>query len=186
MKFKQISRCIIFFSYAGILLSACNRSDEPEPIPINTYLVSLEEVDFVPTWQVKAATSLFEFEELNDYIRSDAHIYRMVYNTTYNGKVVQASGLIGIPSENVLPMAIASVHHGTSIKKTDAPSESPADFFMLSATATTGMITIIPDFLGFGASEHQFHPYYIEEGEAIPVVDMIHATVELMADSAFI
>ncbi len=186
MTFKQISRFIIVSSFAGILLSACNRFDEPEPISDNTYLVSLEEVDFVAAWQVRAATSFIEFEDLNKFITSDAHIYRMVYNTTYNGEAVQASGLIGIPTENDPPMAIASLHHGTSVKKTDAPSESPSDFFILSAMATTGMIVLIPDFLGFGSSEQQFHPYYVEEGEAVPVVDMIHATVELMEDSAFI
>lgn len=186
MKFKQINRYIIFFSIAGILLSACDRSEEPEPIPVNKHLVSLEEIDFIATWQVEAATFFFEFEELSQYISSDANIYRMVYNTTYNGELVQASGLIGIPSENAQPMAIASLHHGTSVKKTDAPSESPSDSFILSAMATTGMITLIPDFLGFGASEQLFHPYYVEEGAAIPVVDMIHAAVELMEDSAFV
>ena len=186
MKFKQISRFVIFFSIAGIIFSSCERSDEPEPIFENTYLVSLEEIDVVTAWQVRAATSLFEFEDLNKYIISDAHMYRMVYNTTYNGEAVQASGVIGIPSENDVPMAIASLQHGTSIKKTDAPSESLADSFILSAVATTGMVTLIPDFLGFGASEHKFHPYYIEEGEAIPVVDMIHATMELMEDSSLI
>jgi pimeloyl-ACP methyl ester carboxylesterase len=186
MKFNRVPRFIIFFSFAGIIFSACERSDEPEPIFENTYLVSLEEIDVVEAWQVKAATSFFDFEDLNKYIISDAHMYRMVYNTTYNGDAVQASGVIGIPSENDSPMAIASLHHGTSIKKTDAPSESPSDSFILAAVATTGMITLIPDFLGFGASEQQFHPYYIEEGEAIPIVDMIHATVELMEDSAFV
>ncbi len=186
MKFKHISRFIILFFCAIMLWSACTRVDEPEPIPVNTYLVSLEEVDFVATWQALVATSLIEFEELNKYINSDANIYRMVYNTTYNGEAVQASGLIGIPTENARPMAITSMHHGTSIKKTDAPTESPIDYYFLSAMATTGMITLIPDFLGFGASEQQFHPYYVEEGEAIPVVDMIHAAVELIEDSAFV
>lgn len=186
MKFKQISRFVIFFSIAVIIFTACERSDEPEPVIKKKYLISLTEIDVVEAWQVKAATAFFEFEELNRYIISDAHMYRMVYNTTYNGEAVQASGVIGIPSEHDVPLAIASLHHGTSIKKADAPSESPSDSFILTAVATMGMITLIPDFLGFGASEKKFHPYYIEEGAAIPVVDMIHATVELMEDSAFI
>ncbi len=186
MKLKQINKFVLVSSLVGIVLSACNRINEPEFISDNTYLVSLEEVDFIAAWQVRAATSFIEFEDLNKYINNDAHIYRMVYNTTYNGEDVQASGLIGIPSGNTRPMAISSLHHGTSVKKSDAPSESPNDFFILSAMATTGMITLIPDFLGFGASDQQFHPYYVEEGEAIPIVDMIHATVELMEDSAFI
>lgn len=185
MNINYLSRTVIYIFLPSMLWMACDTSDEPDLPPVNKYLVSLEEVEKVASWQAQAAASFLDFKELDKYIISDAIVYRMIYNTSYKGEPVQASGLIGIPSDHTLGMAIASLHHGTSIEKSDSPSTSPDDYYFLSAMSVTGMITLIPDFLGFGASEQLLHPYYVQEGEAVPVVDMIHAAVELMEDSAY-
>jgi len=163
---------------------SCSTVD-PEPISDNKFLVSFEAISYTAEWEAKLVADFLDFQALKLFINSDARIYRMVYNTTYNGTPIQASGLIGVPVINDQPMAIVNMYHGTMVKNTDAPSISSGDYLLLTSLSTTGVVTIVPDYAGFGSSDNVFHPYYVEEGEAIPAVDMIRATQELMEDSSW-
>ena len=175
----------LYFLFIIFIGWSCSRTD-PEPVSDNKYLVSLEPIDYLAVWQVQLALGFLDFEEFSSYIKTDAQIYKMVYNTTYNGTPIQASGIIGIPIENDVPLPIISVYHGTLVKHDDAPSIAYDDYLLLTALATTGAISIVPDFSGFGSSTNVLHPYFVEEGEAVPAVDMILATRELMEDSAMV
>ncbi len=175
----------LYFLLIVSIAWSCTRTD-PEPVSDNKFLVSVEPIDYLAVWQVQIALLYLDFEDFSSSIKTDAQIYKMVYNTTYNGEAIQASGLIGIPVENDVPLPIISVYHGTLVKHADAPSVASGDYLLLTALATTGAITLVPDFSGFGSSTNVLHPYFVEEGEAVPAVDMILATQELMEDSAIV
>lgn len=173
----------------GILfLAGCTSSNDPQPSPPgeNEYLISAELVGGLLEFEVELAANYLGLGDILPQITTNARIYKVTYNTKYNETPVVASGLIGIPVASDRPMAIVSVQHGTIVKNDDAPSENPEDAFLFTALSTTGMITVVPDFLGFGESADITHPYYVEEGEAVPVVDMIHAAIEMVQDSAWI
>lgn len=174
----------IAVAVATLFFVSCNSSEDP--VPQHTWLVSLEPAGSATSGQIIFGANLIGLNELADHVQYDAKIYRMVYRTSFNGRKVEASGIVGIPVDFQGALPVISMQHGTIIRKSDAPSRNVNDYLLFSAMATTGMITLIPDFLGFGESEDIFHPYYIEEWEARPVVDMIKAAVELMADSAWI
>ena len=73
--------------------------------------------------------------------------------------------------------------HGTITANRDAPSElSIVDIetFVYAAMASTGFITLVPDFIGFGSSRKIMHPYYVEETSALAVIDGLRAVRELM------
>ena len=49
-----------------------------------------------------------------------------------------------------------------------------------AAMASTGLITVVPDLIGFGSSKEILHPYYVEETSALVVVDGFRAVRELL------
>ena len=75
-----------------------------------------------------------------------------------------------------------SWQHGTIASNAEAPSEvsiSSTSNLLYYGIAGAGAIVVIPDFIGFGASEDVMHPYYVEEATAQAIVDMIRAGGEL-------
>jgi len=184
---SMIGKTRIFANFILISVTSwffsCDRSDEP--IPTHSYLRELDQVSFTAARDIRLAASLFDLQELADLANHDARVYRMIYKTTYKGQEIEASALVSVPVDYEGSMAIVSMHHGTLVRKSEAPSQNTSDYLLFSSVATTGLVTLIPDFLGFGYSESIFHPYYVEEWEARPVVDMIKAAAELMEDSSW-
>jgi pimeloyl-ACP methyl ester carboxylesterase len=103
----------------------------------------------------------------------------LVYETTFNGKKVKASGLILVPVGLKGTAPILSLQHGTTFLKRDAPSLSQ-NYYGMEFFAAAGYVTLIPDFLGYGESAKLFHPYYHEQSSALTVIDMIHAAKEFL------
>lgn len=74
-----------------------------------------------------------------------------------------------------------SFQHGTLFRDADAPSNSASSDPALLAVAGTGYIVMMPDYIGYGASANEVHPYAHAQGLAAPIVDMIRATRQLLA-----
>jgi pimeloyl-ACP methyl ester carboxylesterase len=110
----------------------------------------------------------------------DVEYYKMVYNTTFKGKVIQVSGLLGIPKNVPVTPSLLSAQHGTMFKLSDAPSNFPSTFSGFELFASAGYVTIIPDFIGYGVSQNITHPYYDQESSGTTVVDMIKAAKYFM------
>lgn len=111
----------------------------------------------------------------------DISFHRFLYETTYKGKSITASGMICIPLHTERDPKILSFHHGTLISKNDAPSlanDSTTDFDgfdVLPAIvfSTHGYITFVPDYIGYGSTSEYFHPYLIYKPTVNAVIDMI-------------
>ena len=106
----------------------------------------------------------------------DVDIYSIIYETLDNdGQSTLASGAVAVPStSNFLPLL--SYQHGTQLERNSVNSINGFDIPSMWL-GTSGYITVLPDYLGFGISE-LFHPYMIYESSAIPIIDMLRASKE--------
>ena len=115
-------------------------------------------------------------------INYDIDIYGVIYKTLYNDKLINASGLVALPKNTSKPFSFLSFQHGTIIKKSDAPTislNSPLTQLELSLPASLGLITVVPDFIGFGSSSNIFHTYYLKLPTALSVLDNLKAAKQL-------
>ncbi len=120
-----------------------------------------------------------DIEEISNNVKYGVTVYILTYNTIINKEIKRASGLVCVPmGDGSFP--ILSYQNGTNTKHSNAPSENPGDpsFQLLEMLASTGFIVIIPDYLGFGASDDMFHPYLDRTSTVRTVLDMVRATKE--------
>jgi pimeloyl-ACP methyl ester carboxylesterase len=158
-------------------------SDDGEDIspPEHQYLVSATSTGSfsVQTFQVYSA--LLGLDALTNLLQHDVQAYTIIYKTTYKGSPIEASGVIYIPQGLTSPAPLLSLHHGTTLDKSQAPSETD-DFSGFEFFGSAGYITLVPDFIGYGASDDIFPPYYNQEHAAVAVTDMIKAATEFLLD----
>ena len=107
-------------------------------------------------------------------IKHGVSVYKVIYNTSYQGKDIKASGLICVPQNMAAPAPLLSAQHGTIFTDSEAPTsfEGLSGFELFAAA---GYITLIPDYIGFGESKEIFHPYYDQKHSALAVIDLIKA-----------
>ncbi|MDD4424922.1 MAG: lipase family protein [Mariniphaga sp.] len=175
----------IFTVFLLFTFSGCHllfpEDDEPEP----EYLISYEMVrsvglDFIKSLLNNQTDQYPGISVINDQVKNGIIVYKITYKTTFQGDPVVASGLVSVPTgEGQFP--VMSYQNGTNTLHRNAPSANPNYelYLLLEAVAATGMIVSIPDYLGFGASEHMFHPYLHKESTVQSVIDMLRALKEL-------
>ena len=121
--------------------------------------------------------------------------YVIEYDTTNEkGERVKASGLIVVPtSEGVDSTAkekleymkskgfsIVSDDHGTIFANENAPSVKAAmqnipQGSPIMLTSLFGFVTLQPDYIGFGSSANEYHPYLLKRSLASATADFIKA-----------
>jgi pimeloyl-ACP methyl ester carboxylesterase len=121
----------------------------------------------------------------NDLIEYDVETWKIEYTTTYKGEEITASGLVFIPVD-VPVSGFFSFQHGTIASNAEAPTSlalSNTQILLYSGLAGTGIVTVVPDFIGFGASSDITHPYYVEKPSADAVLDNLRAAAQLAQQS---
>ncbi len=160
--------------------SACQHTELPEAPNLaesqKDRLVSAEKLTTLSAVLLQQLALSSGQKELANVVKYDVDVYRLVYLTTYNKQEVQASGLMVIPLNMQAPAPILSAHHGTTFDQKYAPS----NFQLTSLTGfesfgAAGYLTLVPDYLGYGVSQHITHPYYDVQHSGTVVVDMIKA-----------
>lgn len=114
-------------------------------------------------------------------LKHDVELFKVTYRTTYKSAIIEASGIVILPAANE-SLGIISFQHGTIVHSNDAPTRLPlndTELILYAALSSTGLVTVIPDYIGFGASDGLLHPYYVEEATADAVRDNIQAAGEL-------
>ncbi|UII22814.1 alpha/beta hydrolase family protein [Fulvivirga ligni] len=171
---------IIFLS-----LVACGSDDDPGNDPVEpefSYFSEAEEVNDLSVAQIEGLLQIGSIAEpdiieLKPFIEYDVKTYRIIYNTTFLGESIQASGLIALPqTSNSLP--IMSFQNGTYVEYSQAPSKNTDVSTIAGALASAGYILAIPDYIGFGESEGLPIPYHSEEYTARAVIDLVKAAQE--------
>jgi pimeloyl-ACP methyl ester carboxylesterase len=110
--------------------------------------------------------------------------YKLVYTTVdkENNKI-NASGLITVPLNVGKPIALVSDQHGTLFGDKYAPSEhAPLGTTGALISTLKGYAVTMPDYIGYGITSTQYHPYQVKESLAPVVVDLIRASKEFIKD----
>jgi pimeloyl-ACP methyl ester carboxylesterase len=177
-----LRRAIYILIIPVVLLSGACSSDNNDPQPGDEqFLISSELVYATTAQQLKLLIQFSGIDVDPNALQYDIEIYKVVYNTDYDGGSINASGLIAVPKTNEA-VGMLSFHHGTITNRDDAPSNfSASDYNAVSyaAMASVGFIGVIPDYLGFGTSSSILHPYYVEDLTASSILDMLKAATEL-------
>ncbi|MBD1397055.1 alpha/beta fold hydrolase [Pontibacter sp. JH31] len=164
----------------GIAFTACSKSDAAAPVEERELLVSAEKVTTLPASSLRQLAGAYA-GSFKDQIKYDVAIYRMRYRTTYQNRETEASGLVALPVNRKSAAPVLSVQHGTIFQHDEAPSAMVGGPTGFEVFAAGGYVTLIPDYLGFGASRHLLHPYYHQQYSGLAVVDMIKAAKALYA-----
>lgn len=111
----------------------------------------------------------------------DVDFYRITYNTVdTHGEPTIASGALAVPATeacNEFPMAVYC--HGTVLRQFDVPSYDNFEGLVTKVFASTGYISVAPDYLGLGVGAG-IHPYVHAESEATATIDLIRAAREFL------
>ncbi len=187
---KNLLSKLLLFALFISLLSSCDlfNNDNDNNKPVDKFLVSYEmQKSYLPDF-IKIAFDQFttnypELEEIKSKVENGVFVYKITYNTSFNGELKQASGLVCIPTGDG-PFPIMSYQNGTNTLHSNAPSVNPDYplYMLLEFVASTGFVVVIPDYLGFGASDDMFHPYLDKNSTIKTVLDMLRATKELTAN----
>lgn len=109
--------------------------------------------------------------------RYDVSSYRITYTSTdKNGNELDVSGLISVPLKAAgAPSPVLSYQHATTFHDREAPSNKVEAVEPPIVLASLGYIVVSPDYVGFGASKGEEHPYLIAGPTARVVIDMLNA-----------
>lgn len=129
-----------------------------------------------------------------DTLHHAVTVYKLRYFTAYQGKTVEASGLVMVPKTDSTLLPVLLYHHGTvpPIVRKYAPSafkwstkksrrNIPGEFGYALRLASEGFAVVMPDYLGYGASAAFDHPYTLHEINARTSIDMLKASRKVLA-----
>lgn len=172
-----------------VFITSCNdRHETPEPE--NKFLVDAQLVYTATAPQIKLLSQLSGLGlDVNEF-KYDVEIFSVTYRTIYKGSDIIASGLVVLPKTSD-EVGMLSFQHATVTVEADAPSNFSAsdpnavsNALLYGSVSSSGFITVIPDYLGFGSSATILHPYYVEDFTASAVIDMLKAAKEFAAGNA--
>ncbi|MCU0357818.1 MAG: alpha/beta fold hydrolase [Cyclobacteriaceae bacterium] len=167
-------RFILNWLVLGILAIRCGSNDDEKPISI------LVDAELVNTYQASLLQSVAALSGIAvdpTKIRYAVDLYKVRYRTTYQDRSIIASGLVALP-KTTAPVSMISIQHGTITAHSEAPSVQQGfneSSLTISLFASVGLITVLPDYLGFGSSASILHPYYVERYSASAVIDNLLA-----------
>jgi len=179
-RYLRIIQCLLLA--AGLMLTSCN-DDKVDPLPQEEpkTLVDATLVATISAAQIQLVAQLSGLNiDVSKFI-ADVDVYKVTYNTEYKGTSVVASGLISFPKSGE-PAPVLSYQHGTITRDADAPSNfaiNKPEALVTGAFSSSGFVTVIPDYVGFGSTSSILHPYFVEDAIAGSVVDMLQAAIEL-------
>ena len=190
MRLRKKVKTIIFFNLlllSGLFWVSCDNEEA---------LIGLQEEDQIPFRLISAnkmskpsktnISSLISSSGLDfplSQMKYDVQIWEITYETLYKGSNIVTSGMAYIPLGDREKFSYLLFAHGTIAANDEAPSKlSMVDIqtFLYAAMASTGLITVVPDLIGFGSSKEIMHPYYVEETSALVVIDGLRAIRELL------
>ena len=103
--------------------------------------------------------------------------YRLDYLTLGgDGKQVLASALVSVPIKPAgATSPVLALQHGTTYRDAEAPSNEVAASKVPVVLASSGYIVLAPDYVGYGSSKGQPHPYLLAAPSASVLVDLLTA-----------
>jgi pimeloyl-ACP methyl ester carboxylesterase len=127
-------------------------------------------------------TESYGQKKIGRLLKYGVQSYTVVYETTWKQNVIEASGLLLVPTGIKDAAPLLSIQHGTTFSNDEAPSV--AGYTGMELFASAGYIVLMPDYIGYGKSAAIFHPYYDKQHSAYAVIDMITATKQFLEKKA--
>jgi hypothetical protein len=195
---KKIKLSLIASSVAIALFSGCGYDNENKNVVGKDTFISATELFNVTSAQMQPTVTAMAPGQPAFGIKG----YRVVYGTkNERGEDIKVSGLITVPVPSQLilaglkaqgktfSMSIVSNQHGTIFPDVEAPTSSVITTHKPTSIGTLfsaigGFVTIQPDYIGFGESKSELHPYLLEKSSANTVVDMIEAAIKFGNDNS--
>jgi pimeloyl-ACP methyl ester carboxylesterase len=174
--------CIVLLVVSAV--TSCKKEEGPD-------YKNFVSKDFVITYQTSYINNLLDFAsgiypeliDLKPYISKTVDVYKVIYKTETEGKKINASGLLCVPSETG-EYPFFSFQNGTNTLNGQAPTEYVSNpvYQFIEIIASMGYVVVIPDYPGFGESADISHPYLIKEPTVRSVVDMLYAVKEMVPE----
>lgn len=169
---KNNIQTVSCFLLIVFMISGC-RKDMNDIQPGSKLFVSATSLGTFKVDQLKAAATKAGFGNFTPLAKFDVEFFKIIYKTTFKNKLVQVSGLLGVPKNVPVTPSLLSAQHGTIFRAAEAPSNFPNTFSGFELFASAGFVALIPDFIGYGVSQNITHPYYDKESSGLTVTDMI-------------
>jgi pimeloyl-ACP methyl ester carboxylesterase len=179
MKFISRSFTALLLLYTLVFISSCK--DDGDDVIKNESLISSTSFLKRSSSEITTYMQAAGLDVPLDEIKYNVEIFKVTYHTQYKGDDITASGLVILP-ETTEGVDMLSFQHGTISAHKDAPTLLPlnsTELIYYAALSTMGLITVVPDYIGFGSSSDIMHPYYVEEYTAGAVIDLLKAAKEL-------
>jgi fermentation-respiration switch protein FrsA (DUF1100 family) len=147
----------IVFALAG-LTAACAASPALQSPPVMAEaavarpgtLVRFEPVDQLDQARLQRITAALPGTIT---VKNDVRLYRLVYRSQVRGQAIEASALVAVPDTLEAPRGVAVYLRGSDIPRNAAPTTPNAIWTTEAAVfGGNGFATVIPDYIGFGAS----------------------------------
>lgn len=159
-----------------LALAGCGGDDSPRGElsgePTTTARLSTADIDA----SVAALPGLVDL--VGGPARCAVTLQKLVYQTVApNGAPARASLGLLVPQDCAGPYPTVVYHHGTQLLKSFAMSD-PANLetFLANAYfASQGYVVVMPDYLGYGDSSLDFHPYLDVQSMADVAIDALRA-----------
>lgn len=176
-----------FLLIVSLFIFSCSNKDDPnQPEKDKSYLVNVEENRSLAVSEMKELSSEILGSQsliINPLLKYGVTLYKITYNTQdFNGKEIIASGAVIVPTGLSETSALVSFQHGTITSEINAPSnfELNSESGIGSLFGATGYIIAMPDYVGYGASKNEDHPYENKVGLSVPTVDFLKAVKEFI------
>jgi pimeloyl-ACP methyl ester carboxylesterase len=181
----KLAKAVFAFVVIGSILSACSK-DKPEIQ--NEFLLDAQWIATVNTSQVLATASYIPdvYKVVSTKQLKEVKVFKITYKTTdaENGSIT-ASGALLIPQANEA-FPLISYQHGTLFNYNDAPSKYLTGMetrVLATIFCSAGYIVSVPDYIGYGDSEHLEHPYEHAKLLASASYDMLMAVKEFIRNN---
>jgi pimeloyl-ACP methyl ester carboxylesterase len=161
---------ILLFTF----VTGCGGSAKDVPITAGD-LVSITKLSTRSMEEIK--TSLGDAAALVS-IRYNVDNYNVIYKTIdSNGNLINVSGLLSVPKKGIgISSPRLSFHHGTILENKDAPSFNHHAFSTTVIAASLGYIVTEADYIGYGESANQIHPYMQKDTLSGAAIDLLRAS----------
>ncbi|HCX22140.1 MAG TPA: hypothetical protein DHN29_09515 [Cytophagales bacterium] len=177
------NKLLALLMLGAVLLNGCS-SENPEMEKPDTSPKTLVSSEAKLTWSSGDLKSFMSQSGVNIDVSAllyNVTIYHVTYKTIYKGDSIVVSGVVYLPDTEET-VSTVSFQHGTIGSDAEAPSNlglGDGQNILLSALASTGVVALAPDFIGFGSSVELMHPYYVEDMTATAVINAIYASRQL-------
>ncbi|MDR0893915.1 MAG: alpha/beta fold hydrolase [Prevotellaceae bacterium] len=170
---------------ATVIISSCSKDSDNNEQPVHSWYVSAEQKGGLTQQAMQTMATLGGFSAFVPMVNYDVQLRKVTYHTEYPaGTPVLASGMLVMPATVSDKLPIVVYMHGT-VATGGEPSASitHAETLLCAIMASSfGCVVLLPDYIGYGASDDIVHPYIHKESLGQAGLDFIRAYQEYAAE----